>query len=168
MSKLYFLAPDVKTAEDIVGALREIGLGDDDLGVIARSESMVEELPEPGIQEISDVKPAMKNGIAVGAASGVLAGLAAIVIPGGMAVGGPAIFAMVVGGGAFGAWASSLIGVSVPNREVEVFQSAIDKGQVLMIVSTTQVSEETIKGVVAMHHPEVVYGGKEHFLSDAA
>ncbi|MGB1110430.1 MAG: DUF1269 domain-containing protein [Gammaproteobacteria bacterium] len=168
MSKLYFLVPDSSTAENIVGDLKSAGIDEADIGVVAKSDAMTDALPEAGIEKTSDVKPALKDGMAVGAATGVLAGLAATVVSGGLAIGGTAYFAMVVGGSAFGAWASSLIGVSVPNREVQEFQDAIDAGRLLMIVSATTLPDEIIRSVVETHHPDVKYGGQEDAVRNVA
>ena len=161
MSKLYFLAPNVGVAKQIVDELHAAGVGDDDIAVLAHSEAVDDALPSADVTETSDVKPAMKQGAAVGGATGLIAGLTATVVPGGFAVGGAALLGMTLAGSAFGAWASSLIGISVPNREVEAFQRAIDAGEVLMIISNTEVSREHVKQVVTRVHPAVVYGGEE-------
>lgn len=161
MSKLYFLVPELPLAEAIVHELKGLGLTDEDIGIIGKQSTLPDTLPEADISETSDVKPALKQGAAIGGAAGLLAGLAAAVVPGGFAVGGAALLAMTVGGGAFGAWASSLIGISVPNREVDSFERAIEAGELLMIVDPGEIERDRIKAVVADRHPGVVYGGEE-------
>ena len=161
MSKLYFLIPDPACAEQIVGDLQREGVNDEDIGVLAKDAALVESLPEAGVTETSDIKPALKQGAAVGGATGLLAGLAATVVPGGFAVGGAALLGMTLAGSAFGAWASSLIGISVPNREVQSLHSAIDAGQLLMVVSATNIDRGRIKAIVSDRYPDVVYGGEE-------
>ena len=160
MSKLYFLIPDAARAEHIVMDLRREGVQDEDIGVLGSEATFADSLPDPDITQTSDVEPAIRQGVAVGGATGLLAGLAATIVPGGFAVGGAALLGMTLAGSAFGAWASSLIGVSVPNREVEAFQRAMEAGQLLMIVSATSISRDRVKAIVSGHHPDVVYGGE--------
>ncbi|MCB1800167.1 MAG: DUF1269 domain-containing protein [Gammaproteobacteria bacterium] len=161
MSKLYFLIPNTTLAEEIVRDLRARGLVDEDISVVGNAAALRESLPEPDVSETSDIKPALKQGAAIGGATGLLAGLAATVIPGGFAVGGAALLGMTLGGSAFGAWASSLIGISVPNREVKQFQRAIKAGELLMIVNPGELPVEQVKAIVSGRHPEVGYGGME-------
>ena len=66
MSKLYFLAPNVGVAKQIVDELHAAGVGDDDIAVLAHSEAVDDALPSADVTETSDVKPAMKQGAAVG------------------------------------------------------------------------------------------------------
>lgn len=168
MSKLYFVVPSASLAEQIVSDLKQHGAVDEDIGVLGSSEALVEDLPDADVTETSDIKPALKQGAAIGGATGLLAGLAATVVPGGFAVGGAALLGMALGGSAFGAWASSLIGISVPNREVEEFQKAIERGEVLMIVNTESVSRDRARQIVSGRHPEVVYGGQEGDVKSVA
>lgn len=164
MSNLYFLVPDQQTAHKVVEELRTIGLGEDEIGLVARGDVDLEDLPEADVGETSDVKPALRRGIATGGATGLLAGLVVNIIPGGLALGGLALAAATVAGGAFGAWASSLVGIAIPNSEVETYRDAIERGQILMIVHAAKADEDQIRESVVRHHPEVVFGGHEHVL----
>lgn len=161
MSKLYFLIPNTDLAEEVVRDLRARGLSEDDISVVGNEALLCDALPGPDVTETSDIKPALKQGAAIGGATGLVAGLAATIVPGGFAVGGAALLGMALGGSAFGAWASSLIGISVPNREVEAFQRAISAGELLMIVNPGEVPFDEIQAIVSDRHPEVVFGGIE-------
>lgn len=166
MSKLYFLIPDAQRAEQVVRDLQDAGLQDDDIGILANDAALVDALPDADVTDSSDIKPALKQGAAVGGATGLLGGLAMTVVPGGFAVGGAALLGMTLAGSAFGAWASSLIGISVPHRELETFQRAIEAGQVLMVVSATQVPRDRIRQIVTRRYPDVVFGGEEGKVAD--
>lgn len=161
MSKLYFLVPDSQTAERIVKDLKEANVPEEDIGIIARDKALLEGLPKADVADKSDVKPALKQGAVVGGATGLVAGLAAAVVPGGFAIGGAALAGMALAGSAFGAWASSLIGISVPNREVEEFQKAIQAGSLLLIVGTTSIDRDATKRIVSGSYPNVTYGGEQ-------
>jgi len=164
MSHLYFLVPDLELTRKVVDELRQLGMTEEDIGVIARADVDLEDLPEADMAETSDLKPALKRGIAVGGAGGLLAGLIVTIVPGGFALGGLALAAATVGGGAFGAWISTLIGVSVPNSEIEEFRQAVRDGQILMLVDAAGPRHEEIREAIVRHHPEVVFGGEEHLL----
>ena len=161
MSKLYFVVPDAVLAEQIVNDLIQHGADEDDLGVLGNKDSLTENLRDADVSQTSDVRPALKQGAAIGGATGLLAGLTATIVPGGFAVGGAALLGMALGGSAFGAWASSLIGISVPNREVDEFQRAIERGKLLMIVNTGNVSRDKAREIVSGRQPGVAYGGEE-------
>ena len=120
MEKLLFLAPDVDTARDAIATLREHGLGDDDIGVLANEEARVENLPEADVEDDSDVIPAFTRGVAAGGATGLLAGLAALAFPPiGVVAGGAALVATTtLGGASFGAFAATLVGTSVENSKL--------------------------------------------------
>jgi hypothetical protein len=133
---------------------------EEDIGIIAHDQALLEGLPKADIADKSEVKPALKQGVAVGGATGLVAGLAAAAVPGGFAVGGAALAGMALAGSAFGAWASSLIGVSVPHREVEEFQQAIQDGSLLMIVGTTSINRDPARRIVSENYPDVLYGGE--------
>lgn len=164
MSHLYFLVPNRDIVHKLVGELHQIGMQDDDIGVIARDDIELEDLPEADLSETSDIRPSVRRGIAAGGATGLLAGLAINVIPGGLALGGLALAAATVAGGAFGAWVSGLVGISVPHSEVETYRSAIDQGEILMILHTARTDRDSVRQAVVKHHPEVVFGGEEHLL----
>jgi hypothetical protein len=164
MSKLYFLVPDEQTTRRIVEALKAAGVSEEDVGVIASDRADLEALPDADVSETSDVQPAITQGAAVGGATGLLAGLAATLVPGGFVVGGAALVGMVLAGGAFGAWVSGLIGVSVPNREVAAFEAAIRSGALLMIVNPGDVGRDRVRQIVADQHPEVRFGGEGKVL----
>jgi hypothetical protein len=164
VNTLYFLVPNQGITHKVVEELHERGLDDDAIGVIARDDIELQDLPEADVSEISDVKPSARRGIAVGGATGLMAGLVVNIVPGGLALGGVALAAATVAGSAFGAWVSSLVGVSVPNSEVETYRQAIDHGQILMVVHTGKADNDDLRSAITKHHPEVVFGGEEHVL----
>jgi len=161
MSTLYFLIPDLETTRTVVGELRAGGVSDSAIGVVAKDTSLLEALPEPDIDEGSDVRPALVQGAAVGGATGLLAGLLAAAVPGGLVLGGAALAGLTLAGGAFGAWVSSLIGVSLPNREIAEFERALNHGSLLMIVHAEPERIEAIKQLVVDRHPQVAFGGQD-------
>jgi hypothetical protein len=160
MSKLYFLLPDEQTAAAVVVDLKTEGVPEDAIGIVARDQTSTGSLPAADAGETSDFKPAVAQGVVVGGGTGLLAGLAMAVVPGGLVVGGAALAGMALAGGAFGAWVSGMVGVSVPNREIAEFESAIEQGAFLMMVDVADEAREAIKQTVIGRHPKVVFGGQ--------
>ena len=167
MSKVYFLLPDEHTASEVVADLKAEGVNEDAIGILARDSAPSHATPVPDASETSDFKPAVAQGVVVGGGTGLLAGLAMAVVPGGFAVGGAALAGMALAGGAFGAWVSGMVGISVPNREIAEFESAIEKGAFLMMVEAADDERETIKQVVLGRHPKVAFGGQSEGLLSA-
>lgn len=163
MEKLLFLVPDVDTAHSVVGTLREIGVSDERIGVLANSEARIEDLPEADVEDDSDVLPAFGRGIAAGGATGLLAGLAALAFPpAGLVAGGAALVATTtLGGASFGAFASALVGTSVANSQLREYEEAIEQGKILMIVEVEEdeAREEEIRNVLTDKHASLSIEG---------
>ena len=133
--RLAILSDDIDDASSVVETLRQSGYADEDIYVITNDDITLEDLPEADPRQYSDLLPALKRGAGMGGALGLLGGvLMATVPPAGLALSGAAITAMTAGGAAFGAWTSSLIGISVPNSRLEEFQKAIKAGKTLVLV----------------------------------
>jgi hypothetical protein len=160
MSKLYFLVPESSLAEQIACDLKRHGALENDIGVLGSSDSLMRRLPEPDPTEGPDPEHAVEHGAGIGASTGLLAGLPAASVPGGFAMGGAAIPGVPLGADAFGAWASSLIGVSLSSQETRAFESAIRHGALLMIVNTERVSRERARRIVSARYPDMTVGGE--------
>ena len=97
----------------------------------------------------------MERSAAIGGATGILAGTAAIAIPGaGLALGGGAILGIGLAGAGLGAWVSGMMGISVPSSRLQDYEHAIDKGSLLMMVDVPRAQAEDITELVKTHHPE--------------
>lgn len=161
MKRLYFLVPDVDSATSIVDELREVGVHDGFIHVVGNDhDAMVEHhLHEASAVETTDTVPAMSKGMAAGAAVGFLAGLAAVAFPaGGLVLGGGAMLGLgLFGAGAgagLGAGISSMVGMSHKDEIVERLQSAIEDGQILMLIDVPNSREDEVMDLIRSHHPE--------------
>ena len=162
LKRLYFLLPDADVARKIVDELLLAHIPYEHIHLIARSETTLDELPEAGISQKTDLVPALERGLAVGGSVGALAGLAALAFPpAGLVVAGGAVLFGALGGAGFGAWISGMIGVSLPNSRLERFESAIEDGMLLMMVDVPKQRVDEFQAMVKEHHPEADIEGTE-------
>jgi hypothetical protein len=154
MKRIYFLAPDLDTTRKIVDELLLARVEERHIHVIARRDTPLEDLPEASFLQKTDFLPALEQGLAIGGATGTLAGLVAIALPAGLVLGGGAVLATALVGAGIGAWGSSLIGASVGNRRLKEYQAAIENGQILVMVDVAQDRVSEIEELVRKHHPE--------------
>lgn len=164
MRRLYFLVPSVESAKQIVDELLLARIEERHIHIVAKNHRPLEEahLPEAGLFEESDFVPALERGLAVGGATGLLAGIAAVTFPpAGLILGGGAILATSLLGAGLGAWVASMIGVSVPNSQLEKFKDALAKGQLLMLLDVPKDRVEEITDLIKSHHPEAQVEGTE-------
>ncbi|HXH02609.1 MAG TPA: DUF1269 domain-containing protein [Candidatus Competibacteraceae bacterium] len=167
MKRLYFLVPDVDSARKIVDELLLARIEERHIHIVAKDHTALEQahLPEAGLFEESDFVPALERGLAVGGATGLLAGITAVTFPpAGLVLGGGAILATSLLGAGLGAWVASMIGVSVPNTQLDQFQHAIDAGQLLMMVDVPKARVGEITELIKTHHPEAEVKGAEPTL----
>jgi len=164
MKRLVLLVPNVETAHRIVADLLLAGLDKDEIHIIAKEGIPLEGLPEAGLTQKTDLIPAMKRGLAAGSATGLLAGLAAVLLPTGLiAAGGAVLLATTLAGAAIGTWAASMIGVSVPSEEVQKYEQAVNEGKLLMLVDTPKSRAEEIIRIIRNHHPGAEIEEVEYF-----
>lgn len=162
MRTIYFLTPDHDCARAIVDDLRASGVEEKHISVLAKRQEPLDDLPEPAASEKSDLIPALQRGAGIGGAIGLFAGLASVAFPpAGIVLGGGAVLLTTAGGAALGAWMSSLIGISVPNTQLEKFEAAIERGEILMLVEVDGQRVEEIKTLVEKHHPGAEFEGVE-------
>ena len=162
MRRIYFLVPDVPTARKIVDELLLARLEDRNLYVLAKSGTQLEDLPEAGVMEKSDLIPAAERGVALGGASGLLAGLVAIALPGaGPVVAGGALLGTMLAGAGVGAWAGSMIGINADNSRLKRFEDAIESGEVLVMADVPKERVEEIEQLVKRHLPDAEVEGTE-------
>ena len=162
MRRLYFLLPNTDSARKIVDDLLLARVEERHIHVIAKEGVPMQDLPEASLAQRSDVIPALERGIAIGGATGILAGILAVTFPpAGLTLGGGAILGIALAGTGVGSLMSTMIGVDVPNSRISQFQDAIENGQLLMMVDVPKDRVDEISKVVKSHHPEAEVRGTE-------
>jgi len=156
------MVPDIDTANTVVDELLLKRVDDHHIHVVAKEGTPMGDLPEANLLQKSDFIPAMERGLAVGGMTGVLAGIAAVTFPpAGLILGGGAILGTSLAGAGIGAWISGMIGMDVPNTQIEKFEAAIENGEVLMMIDVPKTRVEEIEALIQQHHPDADMGGTE-------
>jgi len=160
MRRLYFLLPDLDVTHKVVDELLLARVEERRIHVIAREGTPLKDLPEASLIQKSDFIPAVERGIAMGGATGIVAGLAALALPG-VVIAGGALLAMGVAGAGMGAWLGGMIGMDVENTHIRQFEDAIKDGQLLVLVDVPKDRVDSIQDLVKKHHAEADFEGTE-------
>jgi hypothetical protein len=164
MRRLYFLIPNTDSAKTIVNELLLARVEQRHMHIAAADHHALAEanLPEASLLQESDFVPAVERGLAIGGATGILAGVAAVALPGiGLVLGGGAILGIGLAGAGLGAWVSSMIGISAPSSRLTEFEEAIKQGSLLMMVDVPKTRVDEITDLIKKHHPEAEVEGTE-------
>lgn len=161
MKRIYFLVPDIETTQKIVDELLPARIEERHIHVLAKQNTPLENLPEATFLQKTDFIPALEQGLAVGGATGILAGLVAVLLPTGVVLGGGAVLAISLAGAGMGALMSSMVGISIGNRRLKRFEDALEKGELLVMVDVPQPRVDEISEMIKKHHPEVEFEGTE-------
>jgi len=113
-------------------AAREAGIADRDISLVARSDISMARIPDDRKLVMNDFYPAALRGAVTGGASGLVAGMLAMVTPIGLTIAG--IGAMALIGVAAGAWVSALVGSAVPDAVHREFEQEIREGKILIVI----------------------------------
>lgn len=161
--RIYWLLPNLdsarKTMDDLL--LAEVSVGH--IHFHAREDIDLSKLHAANILQTSDVLRAAQAGLAIGIGTGAVAGmLVAYFLPivGDSPQWGIAGLLAIIGGG-FGAWSSSMIGISTPSVRLKRFEGAIEQGQILLMVDVPRGRVEEIEQRLKESHPEARLEGEE-------
>lgn len=128
---------DVPAAARAVRALRDAGVAEDHISLVARSDIELEAIPDRHREADTDFIPAAIRGAGWGGGAGLLAGLVAVVAtPLGLTVAGAAVTGLV--GALVGTWASALAGASLPDPVRQKFDDEISAGRILVVVDVDE------------------------------
>ncbi len=161
MRRIYFLVPALETTQKIVDELLLARVEERHIHVLGKRGVPLGDLPEAAFLQKTDFIPSLEQGIALGAATGLLGGLVAMVLPTGLILGGGAVLAISLAGAGVGGLMSSMVGSSIGNRRIEQFQEAVDQGEFLVMVDVPRDRVEEVETIVKKHHPEAECEGTD-------
>lgn len=163
MKRIYFLAPTIEITHKIVDELQSEGIEERHIHILAKRDTPLEGLPEAGVSIKTDFLPAVERGVALGGTTGLLAGLIGLRFAGFAIAGGP-VLAAIMAGATIGSMMGGLAGMNSGNSRLKKFETAIEQGELLVLVDIPQERIEVIKNLVIKHHPDAEFEGIEPVL----
>ncbi len=161
MSRICFLAPDVPHTERCVALLRQQGIAEEDIAVIANHGLESRTLPDEG-GDSTDFLPAYARGVSIGGVMGLLAGVTAVAFPPlGIVLGGGAILASTLAAAGLGGLISGIAGAGFTNSSLNEFKDAIAAGKVLIIAEIPTDRVDRIEGLIKLEVPSITLMGIE-------
>lgn len=161
MKRICFLSPDESHAHAAIQTLREQGVPDRHLYVVAGEGVQTEGLPDAGPED-DDFIPAYKRGLALGGVGGLLAGLVVMSFPpAGIVVGGGALTLATLAGASLGGLGTGLVGTGFSNTRLEQFKAAIEAGSLIILADVEDADVERCTAAVQALGPEIEVVGFE-------
>jgi hypothetical protein len=161
--RIYWLLPDLASARRTMDDLLLARIDESHIHFAAREDADMTGLHPANILQTSDVVRAAQLGLVIGGAAGAVAGVLAVLffsLTGEAPHWGVAAILAIVGA-PIGAWAASMIGVSVPSKRLARFEGALEAGQLLLMVDVPRSRVAEIETLLATAHPEGHFEGEE-------
>lgn len=159
MKRLTFLTPDLPHAETVVSGLREMGISDEMMHVVAEDHEMLEKahLHEATEMETSELESDLNWGLVAGGTLGLLLGFLMFgTVIMGFEFGTLSLLIMILAGTLCGGWIGKMIGESTPNADLMKYQHAMEAGQILMMVDVQLEQMPEVYKLVRRHCPKAL------------
>ncbi|MBI3563150.1 MAG: DUF1269 domain-containing protein [Gammaproteobacteria bacterium] len=153
--RMYFLLPDVRSAKVVHNELLLAKIEERYMHVIAKEGTTLDDLPEAGIRQKTDLVHGLQIGLVLGGFTGMFLSTLALMmnfIVHGLEVW--SVGSLVFGGALFGAFASSMIAVNVSNTRLKSFLPDVEQGRILFMVDVPIHRLKEITLLIEGHHPE--------------
>jgi hypothetical protein len=161
--RIYWLLPDLASAVRTENDLLLARIAWQHIHFVGREDADMTGLHAANLLQTSDVIRSAQAGLVIGGAVGAVLGVVAgLLYPIGVesAQWGMAAVLAILGAG-FGAWASSMIGISTTSNRLKRFEPAIEQGQILLMVDVPRSRVEEIEERLQALHPEAHLEGIE-------
>src|ERR1700754_4773137 len=128
--RIYWLLPDLASARRTMDDLLLARIAEPHIHFVARDGADMSGLHAANLLQSSDVVRSAQAGLVIGGAFGAVLGVGvALFFPVfGEAPGRGMGAVLSILGAGFGAWSSSMIGVSAPNNRLKRFEAAVEQG----------------------------------------
>lgn len=161
--RIYWLLPDLASAIRMENDLLLARVAWQHIHFVGREDADMTGLHAANVLQSSDLIRSAQTGLVIGAGLGTVLGVVAALffpIVGDAPEWGMAAVLAILGG-LFGAWASSMIGISTPSSRLKRFAPAIEQGQILLMVDVPRSRVEEIESRLQTLHPEAHLEGIE-------
>lgn len=158
--RLYVVVPDLASAIQTANDLLLARVEDRHMHFLGERGMSLGGLHEASLLQKSDVRHALFLGAGLGALGGMLLGIYLKLTPiAGLTFDVGSFLLATLGGTLFGAWCSTLIGLSTPSIKLKRFEADIAAGKILLMVDVPVARLEEIEALIARRHPEAVDRG---------
>lgn len=155
MQRLYFLIPTIDLTATIIDELEQQGIPYTHLHVVANIQQPINGLPEANIWQRTELARGLKWGTGIGGTAGLLGGLLTVAFPpGGIILGGSALFIGAAAGAGVGAVMLGLMKGYEHNHQLDDFKYEIEHGEILLMVDLAKAKVEHISESILQYHPE--------------
>jgi len=159
MSHYCIVVPDYYKLKNILKMLHKLGVQRENMRLTIENENHrdMAQMLDKNVFKTTDLLNSLVRGAIIGGIIGFITGLLIkhqfysyffsetnIVLT-------ISIFGLV-----FGAWTSSLIGISVPNAEVKKFERALDKGAILLWIEAFGIEKPELLGSLKFRYPDII------------
>ena len=153
--RIYWLNPDLDSARQTMDDLLLARIENRYIHFLASDGADMTGLHEANVLQASDLVRSAQSGLLMGGAIGAAAGAALAVSPLVGELSKPGVVgALGAFGSLFGAWASSMIGVSTPSQRLRRFEPALQRGEILLMVDVPHLRLDEIEALLHARHPE--------------
>ncbi|RKZ78463.1 MAG: DUF1269 domain-containing protein [Candidatus Parabeggiatoa sp. nov. 1] len=154
------MLPDAAHCKQLVAELQNVGITERNIHVVARDDIPLEGLHKASALQKTELVHGLELGVGVGGIAGMLGGILAVTFPpAGVILGGGAlIVATTLAGASFGSIVSALIARDIPNHELEIFQTGVAAGQILLILDIPANKVDEMTQLIKTTHREAEIG----------
>jgi hypothetical protein len=158
MRHFYILMHDVKIIGSFIKTLRKMGVARDDVHVVRKDDHRRElyQIADLSIFETTDLVPSLLRGALLGGL--VVFVTTSLFIRFNMDFNiqkEKLLLMLCLIGTMLGAWASSLIGISVINPEIKKIEEGIDRGEVMVLIDVSNEKEIDLLNYIKSNYPNL-------------
>ncbi|MET0085852.1 MAG: DUF1269 domain-containing protein [Sedimenticola sp.] len=154
MQRLFILLSDVEQCTAVFSRLRESGVPERHMHVIAGLGTTIEELPEANVLQKTELLHGIIKGGVVGGAAGLVGGLLVVNFPpAGVIFDNSLLLPLSLAGAFIGAAASSLISSREHNRRLDPYQDALARGEILLLADVPKHEAGDLRQMITDAHP---------------
>lgn len=161
--RIYWLLPDVESARRVVNDLLVARVPVRHIHGFGREDMNLSGVHPANVFQTTDVIYAAELGLLIGGTVGIAAGLlVAMYYPFGFdSLQWGIVGILGVLGALFGAWSSSMIGISVPSHRLKRFEAAVERGEILLMVDVPVLQVKEVESLLQASHPEARLEGED-------
>lgn len=160
--RLYFVLPNLESARRTEAQLLLARINDTHMHFMAADEDKLADLPSANLLQKSDLSHSMLLGLVTGGFTGIVLGSLLYLLPQTTDMLGLGIvLAVAVLGALIGSWAAGMIGISAPNSRLKPFKTALQRGDILLMVDVPKPRVGEITELMHATHPEAIDHGIE-------